>query len=311
MSTLTGSSIKYHLTNDRLASTPLSDFQKIIDYLLTYVGEIEVIKSGDGNATIHYVGTPLMATLKLNYDPGKTDSVISNQITLTCEINDNVSVNLIKNATKNTGYRIFDPQTQSYLVNDPSLLSLTSLGIEPSLGKIFESYNLNPLFQLNNSLVFFAQDKKGKIHLVNRHLLEYKKYLSSSLPKKTKEEFSLIVAEDIGRFVALFDRGLIPITFYKAMDEGGKLINLSGMNANVLTRDVIAEPIYFNLDLPQQTFVQGDSPQGIKIKKGQSLVKALKLKNYLAVKVGPDVRFENNGEKLIPILSVSIFLDNS
>jgi hypothetical protein len=292
--------VYYHLIRDREPGDCYSDLKKIVDYLLTFVGEIAVKTDSKGSAVISYTDSPLTATLK-------TKNKLDRQITLTCEDSDSVSINLIKNVIGNIGYRVFNQQTLSYLVNDPAILDLTMATVDPKIAKIIKKYGLTPLFRYRDSLVFFAKDKKGKMHLINRHLLEY----LSENPSKilSKDMFSVVVAKDIGTFVALFDRGLIPLSFFKADGSKQNILNLSGMNINKISQNLRVELIHFSLDLPGQTFIQGES-QKLDIKKGKSLTKALKLENYLAVKIPQDISYEKKGKTLIPNLRISVFLDS-
>ena len=291
--------ISYHLTSDQPGADAKKDLQKIIDYLLTFVGDVGIKKENDGHATISYSDTLLTATLA-------TTGQRNRQITLTCQKNDTVSVHLIKNITKQIGYRIFNPQTLSYMVNDPNVLDLTTADVDDDIRNIIKKYRLHPLFQYRDSLVFYAKDTSGTIHLINRHLLEF---LHKHPQKKLfKKDFSVAVAGDIGRFVALFDRGLIPLSFYKCVNEPKKIINLSGFSIDKMPQNVVIEQINFLLDVPRQTFVQHSS-QNITIKKGQSLFRSLKIKNYLAMKIAQDIGYDVQGKSLVPKLKVLVFLD--
>ncbi len=290
----------YHLTNDQNTVDAKSDFKKIIDYLLTFAGDIGVKTRKDGSAVVTYSETPLTATLK-------TSGKLNRQITLTCEKEDNISVNLIKNVTKDINYRIFNPQTLSYLVNDPGILDLTTANVDQQILKIINKYSLTPLFQYRDSLLFLAKDKLGKIHLINRHLLEF--LIHNPQKKLFPKHFSVAVASDIGRFVALFDRGLIPLSFYKCLDNDIKNINLSDFDIYKLPRNIVAEVINFTLDVVKQSFVQNDSSL-VEVKKNNDLINSLKVKNYLAIKIAGDIGYDLEGKDLTSKLKVSVFLDN-
>ena len=300
--------IRFNLVRDNPVGDLAGDLKKITDYLLTFVGDISLKSSDEGSVVINYIGTPVTATLKTDSDLRKRETTESGQMTLSCDNKDQLSVHLIKNVTGRIGYRIFNTQTHSYLVNDPNILDLTTAPIETRINKIFKKYNLTPLFQYRDSLVFFAKNKSGSIHLVNRHILEHLR--NNTKVKSPKKEFSVVVASNIGSFVALFDRGLIPLSYYKCLDNDTKVINLSGFNIDKFAREIYVEPIYFNLDLPRQIFVQGNAPPGTLVKKGRSLIKIFKLKKYLAIKISQDVTFIQKGKSLIPKLSVSIYLDS-
>jgi hypothetical protein len=291
--------VYYHLTNDQEKADAKSDFKKIIDYLLSFAGDISISNQKDGAAVVSYSETPMRASLK-------TTGKLNRQITLTCEKEDNVSVGLIKNVTRDINYRIFNTQTLSYLVNDPGILDLTTANVDVKILKIIKGHGLTPLFQYRDSLVFYAKDKLGKIHLVNRHLLEY--LIKAPLKKLYKSAFSIIVAKDIGRFVALFDRGLIPISFYKGADNDVKVINLSDFDIQKLQRNIFVERINFLFDQEKQSFAQNSS-ELIEVKKGKGLTRSLKLKKYLAIKIAQDIGYSLRGNILVPKLKVSVFLD--
>src|SRR4030042_472407 len=299
--------IRFNLVRDNPVGDLAGNLKKITDYLLTFVGDISLQSKDQGSVVINYIGTPVTAILKTDSDLTKRETTESGQMTLSCDKNDQLSVHLIKNITSRIGYRIFNTQTHSYLVNDPNILDLTTAPIDKRIIKIFKKYHLTPLFQFRDSLVFFAKDKSDNIHLINRHLLEHLK--NNSKAKSPHKEFSVKVADNIGHFVALFDRGLVPLSYYKCLDNDTKVINLSGFNIDKIARDIYIEPIYFDLDSSRQIFVQGNAPPGILVKKGLSLLKTLKLKKYLAIKIGKDVNFVQKGKSLIPKLSVSIYLD--
>lgn len=301
--------IYYHLVSEQKNKNSEVGLKKIIDYLLTFPGDIQVSPDQKGSATISYTETPLVATLK-------TTGKLNRQITLTCEENDNISVNLLKNVTKNIGYRIFNPQTLSYLVNDPTVLDLTTANVDDKILKIIKKYGLTPLFQYRDSLVFYAKDKKGKIYLINRHLLEH--LLQDKKKNVLQKDFGVEVAPDIGRFVALFDRGLVPVSFYENYNKPTKIINLSGFDTDGFERNVFIEPVFFVFDAPTQSFRQLDLTRRDLLSRGQKLnnhirkvVRDSKLQNKLmAAKLARDISYiTDQKEKLVPRLRLSLFLD--
>jgi hypothetical protein len=317
--------IKFHLVRDGKPGDPQADLKKIIDYLITFVGEVSVKRESPSLVTISYANTPLQATLKTVGGAAKKGEVVV-QMTLTCEREDNLSVNLLKNVTKNIGYRIFNPQNNSFLVVEPQLMDLTTVMVEPLIARVFDDYHLTPLFKHRNALVFFAEDRKGGIHLVNRHLLEHltedeksaKGGSASGGKKILQKDFSIEVAPDIGRFVALFDRGLIPRSFYESYHNPTKLINWSGFDVNGFERSVFIESVFFVLDAPSQSFRQLSLTKKDLVPKGEKLkdylkkaLKESKFKNELmAAKVARDIHYNSDkGGKLVPRLTLSVFLD--
>jgi len=309
-------SVQFYLVREKAVGDLEADFKKIIDYLLTFVGDVSITRDRKGSAVISYTETPLKATLAKSKRLGGKDTAAPSQITLTCSKDDDLSVNLIKNVTGNIGYRIFNIQNRSFLANDPSLMDLTTVKIEPDIARIFASYKLTPLFQFRNSLVFFAKDKKGKIYLINRHLLEH---LSQERQKAVlQKDFAVEVAPDIGRFIALFDRGLIPVTFYENYHKPSKIINHSGFNPERFEKSVFIEPVFFRFDKPSQSFRQTDIVRRDLLAKGGKLnnhirkvIKASKLPNKLmAAKLAREISFiPDKKGKLIPRLRLKLFLD--
>lgn len=310
--------VKYYITKPSGIGSALEGLNKIIDYLLTFVGEVQVKKNGDNKATIVYTDSPITAELTIDSKPKHSDTKISGQITLTCLNTDNVSVNLIRNAVKNIGFRIYNPKTESYLVNDPNLLDLTTHQVDKTISKVLLEHQLFPIFQYNGSLVFFGKDKKGRIHLINRHLVEY--FVHNPKVKTLPKEFSKVVAQNIGVFVALCDRGITPISYHKYLDGESKIVNLNGINLDKLYRDLEVSLIYFRYDQTNQSFGQTEIPglpAKIKVNKGGSAVRSItnELKknispNYLAIKVAQDVSYSYSKDGLVPVLSASIFLDS-
>ena len=166
---------------------PAEDLKRINDYFLTFLGEIKL---------------PRLA-------------IKAKKLILSCPENDSVSVPLIRNL----GLRIFNPRLKAFIPADPNILEVNQTN------PIFKQYQLTPIFRFNHSLVFFCRDKIGRIHLVNRHLLEY--FSSNPAPNVVRDKnFSAVIAKNIATFIALIDRGLIPLDYY----QYSKIINLSGLN---------------------------------------------------------------------------------
>ena len=256
-----------------------------------------------------------------NINLTKDKNSISSQITLTCEKSDDITINLIRNAIKYTNCRIFNPMVGNFLTNDINLIDLITVKMDPNLDLFFRTISFEPLFQHRGSLVFFARNPADKsIHLVNRHLLEY--FLESKNFDSGSKELTAKVADDIGSFIALFDRGLINTSFYETFFEKGiRRINLSGFNIEKLQRSILIIPIVFKLDRVNQAFDEDRSflqPINL-LKKGDSvhkyilnlLDKKMKQTKILATKVGTDINYEENyqgNRKMIPRLIVSVFI---
>lgn len=313
--------IYYFLVSTRSVTSIASDFKKITDYLLTFVGEIGLKTLENGSVLVSYNDTPQKALLSYGGDTETKlklkDTVVSRQILLTCEKEDVVSVNLLKNVTKITGLRIYNPTTESYLVGNPQLLDLTTGSVPETIKILMEKNNLTPLFQYQNALVFYAKDKKGSIHLVNRHLLEY--LINQNVTPCKLSDFSMNVSKDIGRFIALFDRGLVPISYYDFKESAKNIVNQSGFNLDKALSEFYMDSILFNYNSEKQSFDQlgtASVNQRINVKKGESAVKLItktlerRNQKYLSLKFAGDVKYVEEGKKLIPKLSVSVYLDS-
>ena len=241
----------YYITSDGNLENMMMEFDKIINYLGT-LEEIKIDLNND-EAIITYKHSPLQSTLTNKTRKKYSDTTVPSSITFTCEKNDSESVKFINNAIKNYGYRIFNPATSSYIVNDDNLTDLSMVELEPELTRMFTKYDLTPLYKYENSLVYYAlNNKDSSIHLVNRHLLEH--LLNSKKDLKKQKEFSSKVADDLSTFVALFDRGLIPIAFYPYSFKTTNVINLSGFDETAIEEDVVITPVFFEMATSKQAF---------------------------------------------------------
>ena len=138
---------------------------------------------------------------------------------------------------------------------------------------------------------------------------------------KKQKNFSTKVADDISQFIALFDRGLIPISFYPYSFKTQSIVNFSGFNESAIEEDVIITPIFFKLASIKQAFHPLTNVPYLGehiIKKGFSFESYLDQMtknpffkaNILCTKVAGDISYEylKNG-KVIPRLTFSIFLN--
>lgn len=277
--------VSYYLRATNKSLNPVSSFMKILEYLMTFVGDIEVKKINEKSAIIFYIGTPNSAYLRLEKD---------NEIVVQISPDDNITISLIKNIANNLGLRIYNPQIKSYLLNDVNIMDLTTIKIDPTIKNVLKEYQLTPLFQYKGSLIFFAMAKDKSIHMINRHLLEYLME-KPNLPKQFQpKEFSTKVANTISEFVALFDRGLISLNFQNYINGSNKIINLSGFNLEKLSKDTKLQIINFIFDNKNQSFIQKDSLDVIPQK-------------YMALKIGQDYTYKVVDGKLTKFLNVSVF----
>ncbi len=259
-----------------------NSFRKIIEYLMSFVGDIEVKKESENTAIIYYIGTPSTSYLTLE----KTG-----QITVTISNDDNVTINLINNRAQGLGFRVYNPQINAYLPNDVNVFDLTTIKVDPTIKNVLNMYQLTPLFQLRNSLIFFCLNKKMEVVLVNRHYLEY--LLSLTKPQTLNpKEFSVVIAPNIAIFIALYDRGLISLR-----NPDSRIINLSKFDLNNLPKDTKLNIINFSFDEENQSFVQQDTVEVLP-------------KKYLALKIGQDYTYAVLAGKLTKVINISVFHTN-
>lgn len=307
--------LKFILVGEKNPSNDLQkDFESLIGQLATF-SDIQLKKKGINTVTISYTGMPNKATLEIPKQNLTSEMLPLQQMVLTCEPYDYIALNLMRNVVGSIGYRVMNPASNCFLPKDIQLIDATGLKFDPKLAKIFEQFDFKPLFIYQNGLIFYALNNKDKsIHLINRHLLEY--FLNNDFeidPRKHKD-FSLKVADDISHFVALQDRALIPISFYKYYNNPTKIMNLSGFDISNLETDVFIYPLFFELDPMKQSFKQKHENIRVdKLRKGASLETYFnKLSSFLAAKVATDMEYAKDSEgALLPRLSVSIFLDKN
>ena len=311
--------LRFYLIRQDKAADLQKDFERIVGYLSTFVGEIGVERLGKNSAVISYADTPLKATLKADGVLKEKGTIIS-QITLTCEQGDNLSLDLLRSFVSTLGYRIFNPQNHSFMAANYNLMDLTTVGVSPKAAEIFRKYCLVPLFRFRDAPVFFARGPGGEMHLVNRHLFEHLSKEEGPSKIKRQGDFSVVIAPDIIRFTALLDQDLIPTPFYGHLGRPSKIINLSGFNPDSLERQVLVDSAFFGLDVARQSFQSLGLYRRDVLEEGDSLAdyiqNVLKIsgsqKYFMAAKLENRVSFINGREgKLNPWLKLGIFLDKT
>lgn len=274
--------ITYHLVPDNEKQDLNLILKKISDYLTSFTGDITVKFRGNKLLIISYPNASYTAECKID----------DKKVVLNTFEDDSVTINLLKNVSSNSGFRIFN--TKGYfLPNDPKLMDVSSIGIKREVMDIFKEVNLIPLFQYRDSLIFFCINKKKEVCLINRHYLEF--LLISSPQSLISNELFVEVSPDISTFIALFDRGLISLVFPKYQDSDTKITNLSGFNIDKLDKNTSLQVTNFRLDKEKQTFVQ------------ESTTEKIVNKNYLSLKVGQDYSYREIDKKLYKIINMSCF----
>ncbi|MFC1627279.1 hypothetical protein ACFL18_01830 [Patescibacteria group bacterium] len=308
--------VQFYLLANQKPTNPEAGLNRIITHLNTVSG-VSTLVGKNNNISIFY-GHPLVTSLlETNLKKNKSDLITSQEFLLTCERHDNVAVNLLRSVISSIDYRLYNPTLKCYMVNELNLMDLTTIKLDKFLKKIFKLNGLKPLFQYRNNMIFYAKKTKDNtIHLVNNHLINY--FMQNKASLKKSKHISVKVAPDIATFIALFDRGLIPTSFYQSyLTSKTKIVNLTGFNFKKLDQDIYLTPLYFKLDKKKQSFKQiMHNEEKYLLTKGKSVIRHINklLKktslssDYLAIKVGAniDYQLEKTG-KLIPRFSFIIY----
>jgi hypothetical protein len=274
--------VTYHLIPDRSVKDLSIILSKISDYLNTFTGDITVKQLNKSEIEIIYSSTSFSATAKVDGE----------KIILTTHEDDSVTINLIKNISNNSNFRIFNIKGY-FLPNDPKLMDISSVGIDKKIFDIFKKENLKPVFQYRDSLIFFCLNKKEEVVLINRHYLEY--LVSTNHQSPITKELFVKIAPDITVFIALFDRGLISLVFPKYQSNDTKVINLSGFDIQNLDDNSLLQVTNFRLDKDKQQFIQ------------ESTTDKIINKNYLSLKINQDYSYKLIDKVLYKIINISCF----
>lgn len=274
--------VTYHLIPDRSVKDLTIILSKISDYLNTFTGDITVKQLNESEIEIIYSSTSFSATAKVDGE----------KIILTTHEDDSVTINLIKNISNNSNFRIFNVKGY-FLPNDPKLMDISSVGIDKKIFDIFKKENLKPVFQYRDSLIFFCLNKREEVVLINRHYLEY--LVSTNHQSLITKELFVKIAPDITVFIALFDRGLISLVFPKYQNNDTKVINLSGFDIQKLDDNSLLQVTNFKLDKDKQQFIQ------------ESTTDKIMNKNYLALKINQDYNYKVIDDKLYKVINLSCF----
>lgn len=243
------------------------------------------------------------------------------RIVLVCSKNDDWIVGYMRNFALDLSYRVFNPSLGTYLPRDPMLLDLVTSFVKPKLNEIIKNFGLEPVFILSGTMIVYAKDAEGKIHLINPHLLVYLD--SWGFDYSVRDEFSYEVAPDLHRFVQYYDRRLIPTEFYEYFNRPLKIINDSGFSIINPGRKLFIRPYIMEIDNEDLDFFKMESNQGKllymdKIRNGETLdesikriIKELKIADdYHRAYVFRDIDFDRDKEdKIVPRLIVMVYVD--
>lgn len=291
-----------------------SDLDTITQQLSTYDEEGFSIKRTNTSLIISFDDNRTKSILSLSAKPEFSDTLISGQMVLTCEKGDHISVNILRNIIRNMGYRVFNPAIGCFDSQDPDLLDLTSLDVNPKIREVLKKHGFDPLFNYKNNLIFFARKtKEEQIYLINSQLLLH--LVEKGEKEFIDEDFFKVVADNLGQFIALYDKGLIQGAFYEKREP---FVNHSGFGFSPLGRDVYLRPVFFKYNAEKQSFEQFNRAverrdllkKGDKFKKySTKILTDLNIKGkIITAEIMRGIEYEELEKKLIPRFNVGIYI---
>lgn len=319
------SNVEYHLIHPS-TKNPSEEFEKLVSALHT-ISNIKIKREAD-TISVSYEKAPYLATLQLipvgEEISASVGEIPKEQVRLTCEQVDNLTINLLKGVLPRhgLGHRFFSPTLKSFLPANPGLFDLTTGVLDKKISEVFDVKGYEPIFRFVDSFVFYARSNRDSgIHFINSSLLDY--FLKFEVEKKETPEFSYKVAPNLARFVPMYDSGIIPTFFYDYYRRPKKIINHSGFNIRNPGRKVFVKPFIFELDEKKQFFSLIAAEEAAlhyadKIRRGETLGDTIKrvLRNlkiaqdYIGAQVDGAVEFDRDKEGVLtPRLKVLIYIE--
>jgi len=319
------SNVEYYLIHPS-TKNPSEEFEKLVSALHT-ISDVKIKREGD-TVSISYEKAPYLATLQLlpvgEELLASIGGIPREQVRLTCEQVDNLTINLLKGVLPGhgLGYRFFSPTLKSFLPADRGLFDLSTGVLDEKISKVFSTKGYRPIFRFADSLVFYAQSNKdSNIHVINSYLLEY--FLNFGIEEKETPEFSYRVAPNLSRFIPMYDSGIVPAFFYDYYRRSTKIINHSGFNIRNPGRKVFVKPFIFELDEKKQTFDLVAAEEAAlhyadKIRRGEAvddtikrILRDLKIADdYIGARVDRAIEFDRDKEGILtPRLKVLIYIE--
>ena len=296
------SPVTYYLVSNNSKHDPISDLELITRQVSTQ-DDIKILQRTSNILDYSYNETHHRVLITLD-----TDKSLNRYFKITCESIDNISINFLKIFVDDFGYRVFNPVLGCFIPASTDLVDLTTFRVDLDTQAIFALHILKPIFMFRNSYVYYAQNGDGHVHLVNRHLLAHLRDLKpEDLPPKKLDFFSIQIATDLPQFIALFDRGVVPISYYETLHQGANIINLSSFNIHKLECNLTASLTTLVLDRVNQKFVSSKKypDRQLVLTKGESLLSHFH--KYLSLKISKDISFDPD---FTPRLSITLFLDS-
>lgn len=219
-------------------------------------------------------------------------------------------------------FRLYSRKTQSIIPIDLNLLALELGGCDPAVAHRLETFGLQPQYFCQPAQCIYATDSAGAVHIVNNNLLAFAvKHNTSDVPR---DELSYVVASGLGRFSAMYDRALIPLSFYRFFKRSLKIINDSQFDIEDPGRKVFIKPYIFEFDTFGTTFytVAAEGTRLLrmdKIRPGETLHHALvrvlaeDLKiadDYVGAYVAPHIEYDRDRHGVVtPRLIVHVYVE--
>ncbi len=297
----------------RKNNNPLSqnDFEQLISTINEMEG-VGILQDNDHKnvSTIIYEKLPMKPLL--TFTPEET--------TLKTQLTDNTTVIMLRTASHLQKIKLFSVDLECYLPTDPYLLLVANMQLNENVERAFNKKGLKPIFVLQNSNIFYAQDEDNAVHIVNEHLINH--FINFNT-YDSLDEFNYQVADNMQMFVSKYDVGLIPDNFYKYYKKPQKIINYSNFNLENPGRKVFVKPYIYELESPEKGFTKYSSEEGTsifadKIRKGENLDSTIRrvLKEHLSLAndyIGARVLYKlefdrDRNQILIPRLLVEVYV---
>lgn len=265
-------------------------------------------------------------TIELEKDGEKYPSKLEIQkdhIVFTTTRNNDFTIENIRKAAQQIGYRTFSVELGCILPDSPYLRDLITYKLANASEEILLKAGYQPVFVypgIRHDLIYAQKNGQKEIYAINPYMMEY--YKLYGYDDDRTPEFSYIVAPNITRFAPLFDAGLIP-EFYEGYRKRDKIYNYSYFNIYNPGRKVFVKPLIYELeDRSGKFFVKGSDKGTMilmdKIRPGETLhdtiIRFLKEYNladdYAGAIVRSDIEMDRDREGILtPRLIVAVYVE--
>lgn len=315
--------ITYKLVLEHSSVNLKEVFDKFSAVLKSMGHGLQLIQETPDKFGISYTSNLFKATLEfVSSKRENSDVALSQEIILTANLSDSLTLSMARYGAHQFGLRIFHPLVGCFLPTDPRFIHMSHVVLDPQVKGVVESFGFTPVFYIQGTKVVYASSSQdGEIHILNNHLVDY--FTEPGAIKENSGELSYPVAPDLKTFVALVDRELVPEKFYEYYKRSVKIFNHSGFNIKNPGRKVFVKPYIFEFDNEKQGFykIAKDGSSVIrmdKILKGETLDDTIKRvlrdlnigDDYLKAKVLEEIEFDRDKEgRLTPRLLVMVYME--